>query len=198
LAGVPEHHIKYINDVAAGHAIITGNEGANDCAVTASPYINNCHFHQSHDILRHIYGDLNPPSAHLSGKLIKFNQREFIHSFFSSMSDDAYLYVPKFCEENTCRVHVVFHGCGQGASKIGDLFYRTTGYNEMADSNRMIVLYPQVERSSGFFSPYNPKGCWDFWGYSQVGFFSAPFYTKEAIQMAAVKAMLDQLAKPRQ
>jgi hypothetical protein len=197
LAGVPEENIKYVNNVDAGHSIITDNADNNACEVTKPPYINNCHFMQSHDILRHIYGELNPPSSLLTGKLIKFNQNEFIPSSFSGMSDEAYLYAPKSCETEICRVHVVFHGCGQGANKIGDLFYRTTGYNELADSNHIIVLYPQVERSNGLFSPYNPKGCWDFWGYSRISFFSPDFYTKQATQMAAVKAMLDQLAKPR-
>lgn len=198
MAGVPERNIRYVNNVEAGHSIITDNVNSNACEVTKSPYINNCHFIQSHDILRHIYGNLNPPSKQLAGKLLKFNQKEFVLSYFSSMSDEAYLYVPKSCETDTCKVHVVFHGCGQGASRIGDLFYTTTGYNELADTNNIIVLYPQAERSNGLFSPYNPKGCWDFWGYSRLSFLLPDFYTKQATQMAAVKAMLSQLAKPRQ
>jgi hypothetical protein len=201
LAGVPLENIKYVSNVAAGHSIITNRSQDTSCALTAAPYINDCHFMQSHDILRHIYGDLKPPVRQLSGKILKFNQKKFTGSFasryFSSMSDDGYLYVPKSCETETCKVHVVFHGCEQGAAKIGDLFYRGTGYNEMADSNNMIVLYPQVESRALFFPPYNPKGCWDFWGYSSMNFFAPKFYAKTAVQMQAVKSMLDQLAKPR-
>lgn len=201
LAGVPEQNIKYVNNIDAGHSIVTNNRQNNACPITTAPYINDCHFMQSQDILRYIYGELNPPSAQLSGKLLTFNQKKFLHSlidsYFSSMSDEAYLYVPKSCETEPCKVHIAFHGCEQGASKIGNLFYSTTGYNELADANHIIVLYPQAESSSGFFSPYNPKGCWDFWGYSSVNMFTPNFYTKKAVQMAAVKAMLDQLAKPR-
>ncbi|WP_235580933.1 hypothetical protein [Pseudorhodoferax sp. Leaf265] len=36
------------------------------------------------------------------------------------------------------------------------------GFNRWADTNRLIVLYPQVARSGA--SPFNPKGCWDWWG----------------------------------
>jgi poly(3-hydroxybutyrate) depolymerase len=197
LAGVPEQNIRYISNVDAGHSIITNSDKNTACQTTAAPYINDCHFMQAQDILRHIYGELNPPATELSGQIIKFNQEQFVHSFLSSMSDDAYLYVPKSCETETCKVHIAFHGCEQGATKIGNLFYSTTGYNELADTNNIIVLYPQAESSFGFFSPYNPKGCWDFWGYSSLNQFRPNFYTKQAPQMSAVKAMLDQLAKPR-
>ena len=94
-------------------------------------------------------------------------------------------------------MHVAFHGCEQGAAQIGDLFYRTAGYNELADANNIIVLYPQAQVSNGFFSAFNPKGCWDFWGYSSFNQLAPNFYTRQAPQMSAVKAMLDRLAEPR-
>lgn len=198
-AGLPATNIKYVHNINAGHSIITNNNKDVACAITAAPYINDCDFVQSHDILNYIYGNLNPPVSTLSGKLIEFDQSEFIHSFISSMSDTAYAYVPKSCETQTCKVHVAFHGCRQGASVIGNLFYTTTGYNELADANNIIVLYPQVEPSNGYIFGYgyNPKGCWDFWGYSSLNPFFPDFYSKKAPQMAAVKAMLDRLAQPR-
>ncbi|MCX7206398.1 MAG: poly(3-hydroxybutyrate) depolymerase [Proteobacteria bacterium] len=197
LAGVATPNIKYIQNVDAGHAIITGNSQNVPCADTQSPYINDCKFTQSQDMLKHIYGDLKPAVNKLSGKVIKFNQGEFIKSNYTSMSNDAYLYVPKACEGETCKVHVAFHGCEQGASKIGDQFYNTTGYNEIADANKIIVLYPQVEANNGWFgTPANPKGCWDFWGYSDPFNPLAPnFYSKTSPQMSAVKAMLDRLGQ---
>lgn len=201
LAGVPLQHIKYLNSVPAGHAISTDNSSNTPCAVTAAPFINDCRFMQSHEILRHIYGELNPPSTHLSGQFHRFDQKKYmsswVHAYFSSMSDEGQVYVPKSCETQTCKVHIAFHGCEQYAGKIDDRFYRGTGYNELADSNRIIVLYPQTERRADFFPPYNPKGCWDFWGYSSLNPFAPNFYSKSATQMAAVKAMLDQLGRPR-
>jgi poly(3-hydroxybutyrate) depolymerase len=91
LAGVPTGNIKYIKTINAGHAIITDNGGDVACSTTAPPFINDCDFIQSQEILKHIYGDLNPSATTLSGKIIKFNQREFINSDRSSMSDVAYL-----------------------------------------------------------------------------------------------------------
>jgi hypothetical protein len=71
------------------------------------------------------------------------------------------------------------------------------GYNRWADTNRLVVLYPQaVAREgwsfSGWSYVWNPKGCWDWWGYGGAG-----YATQEGAQVRAVKAMLGQLASPR-
>ena len=192
---MPAAHIKYVKTVDAGHAIVTNNSGDSPCAVTKPPFINDCDFVQSHELLRHIYGPLKPPAAHLSGGIVTFDQREFIDSDRSSMSDSGYAYVPKSCAKDHCRVHVAFHGCQQGAAQIGDRYYTTTGYNEIADTNAMIVVYPQVQVSDPI--PYNPKGCWDFWGYSSPDRSEPNFYSKQAPQIAAVMRMLERLAQPR-
>lgn len=193
-AGLPPENIKYNSNVNAGHAIIVEDSGI-ECSNTEPPYINDCDFMQSDLILEHIYGDLKPPtdSDKLSGKIIKFNQSEFINSNDTSMSQDAYVYVPKACETESCKVHVVFHGCGQSATEIGDLYYTQTGYNEIADTNNMIVLYPQVEPSNTI--PYNPIGCWDYWGYSSSELDNPVFYTRNSPQMKAVVGMLERLAE---
>lgn len=198
--GVPTESIKYIDTVNAGHAIITDKQGDVSCALTDPPYINNCGFIQSHELLRHIHGELNPPANSLSGEIVSFAQSEFIEGFESdsdrsSMSEAGYAYVPKSCSTERCRVHVAFHGCEQGASVIGNEYYTTTGYNEIADTNELIVLYPQAEPSDAI--PYNPKGCWDFWGYSSPDRESPNFYTHDAPQMRAVVGMLKRLAQAR-
>jgi Poly(3-hydroxybutyrate) depolymerase len=195
MVGVPPENIQYTKSISAGHAIITNNTSDVACAATAPPFINDCDFVQSHAVLKHIYGNLNPPATTLSGKIISFNQREFVDSDRSSMSDVAYAYIPKSCEQQTCKVHVAFHGCEQGAAVIGDRYYTTTGYNELADTNNLIVLYPQAEPSEGI--PYNPKGCWDFWGYSSPDQVHPNFYSKQAPQMAAVRGMFKRLSEPR-
>jgi len=41
-----------------------------------------------------------------------------------------------------------------------------SGYNELAEKNDIVILYPQAETSTLF--PFNPKGCWDWWGYSDT------------------------------
>ncbi|MEC5159966.1 poly(3-hydroxybutyrate) depolymerase [Janthinobacterium sp. CG_S6] len=195
LAGVPPAQVRYVNTVDAGHAIVTDSRGDQPCPATASPYINDCDFMQAGEILRHIFPDLNPAALALSGKFVTFNQRSFLHSPYSSMSNTAYAYVPKACDTQSCRVHVAFHGCSQSAASVGERFYKGTGYNQIADANNMIVLYPQVDASQVY--PYNPRGCWDFWGYTSVNPFLPDFFQKSGMQMAAVKAMLDRLAEPR-
>jgi len=195
LAGVPAAKLRYITDVGAGHAILTNQSGDVACGQTASPFINDCGFEQSQDILNYLYPGLNPPATKLSGKIVAFNQRSFIKGSTSSMNQTAYAYVPAACNTQSCRVHIAFHGCLQDVSEIGNRFYAHTGYNELADTNQLIVLYPQAEISRVY--PYNPKGCWDFWGYSDVDPFLPDFYARSGIQMAAVKAMLDRLAAPR-
>jgi hypothetical protein len=195
LAGVPPRQLVYVNGVNAGHAIITDKRSDQACQTTGPPFVNNCSFSQAGEILKHIYSRLNPPSARPSGKILHFDQRSFIRGSLSSMSDTAYAYVPQSCATETCRVHVAFHGCRQSAQAVGDHFYGKAGYNELADSNRIIVLYPQVEPSPVY--PYNPRGCWDFWGYSSANPLFPDFYAKSAVQMSAVKAMLDRLAAPR-
>ena len=71
-AGVPAANIKYVKTVDAGHAIVTNNSGDSSCAVTQPPFINDCDFVQSQELLRHIYGTLKPPASHLSGGIVTF------------------------------------------------------------------------------------------------------------------------------
>ncbi len=63
----------------------------------------------------------------------------------------------------------------------------------------MIILYPQTK--PWFAIPLisahpanllaNPNGCWDFWGYSGVG-----YHGHRGKQMQAIKAMLGRLLGP--
>ena len=195
LAGTPAAQIRFVDTVGAGHAIITDNTQDKPCAVTDSPFINDCDFVQARDILQHLYPDLQPSSTALTGKLIAFNQRSFIQNAYSSMNNTGYAYIPKACDSESCRVHVVFHGCLQTTQAIGDRFYTSTGYNQVADANKIIVLYPQAEPSPVY--PYNPKGCWDFWGYTSINPIDPDFYRKSGTQMEAVKGMLDRLGSAR-
>ena len=75
-------------------------------------------------------------------------------------------------------------------------FIEGAGYNAWADGNRLVVLYPQTISRYGLAMGswkylFNPKGCWDWWGYS-----GAEYHTREALQVRAVMGMVEQLAKP--
>jgi len=44
---------------------------------------------------------------------------------------------------------------------LKDKFARHTGYNEVAELNNIILIYPQATAIVD-----NPLGCWDWWGYT--------------------------------
>jgi poly(3-hydroxybutyrate) depolymerase len=185
LAGVPEARIEYVHDLAAGHGFITEDRG-NACGATDSPFINDCDYDQAGAILSHIYGALNPPARELSGRLIKFDQTEFLPDAIShGMAATGLAYVPASCAAGeSCRVHIAFAGCKQTVDLIGDAFETDTGYNRWADSNHLIILYPQAHATA-----VNPNACWDWWGYDDPD-----YATRTGRQMAAVRAMLTRLA----
>jgi poly(3-hydroxybutyrate) depolymerase len=197
---VPAERVARVRDIAAGHAIVTADTGA-PCATTASPFINDCDFDAAGRLLAHLYGALSAPAERPAGQLREFDQRPYANGapHAISMADTGYLYVPAACETGACRVHVALHGCRQSAAAVGERFVRDAGYNRWADANRIIVLYPQtIARNGPGFSGlrpsfvFNPRGCWDWWGYT------GPLYhTQAAPQIRAVKAMVDRLAAPR-
>lgn len=160
-AGVPKTHIEYVRNLPAGHAFITPSYGG-DCEVNASPYINHCAvkgqgYDQAGAILEHIYGALNPPAEALGRRVVAFDQSPF-GGF--GMGDTGYLHVPRACDDGTaCRLHVAFHGCKQTSEDIGDQYYTDTGYDRWADTNNVLVLYPQAATDI----PTNPNHCWDWW-----------------------------------
>jgi poly(3-hydroxybutyrate) depolymerase len=186
--------LRYVDDVAAGHGMITDAKADHACDLTAAPYFNNCARPLAQEILQALYPNLKPASTRLSGRTIRFDQRAYAPPR-ASMAASGYVYVPASCARVACRVHVAFHGCYQSASVIGDHFHGRAGYNLLADANDIIVLYPQVEAS--WFYPYNPRGCWDFWGYSSLDPMQPDFYTRDGVQQKAVRAMLARLAQPR-
>ncbi|AIY41819.1 poly (3-hydroxybutyrate) depolymerase [Collimonas arenae] len=192
-AGVPDASLLYLNQLPAGHALITPSFG-NDCGANAAPYISHCsvggqNYDQPGALLQHIYGRLKPPSNNLGGQLIAFKQSEFA-SAETGMADEAFAYIPQACRQGSaCKIHVAFHGCTQSAKTVGNDFYQKTSYNSWADSNNIVVLYPQVNAS---VAPFNPQDCWDWWGYT-----GANYAQKAGPQMAAVSAMIARLtSKP--
>jgi hypothetical protein len=182
--GVPKSNIELVSDMAAGHAFVTDNEG-NACDASEDPYVVNCGYDQAGALLKFIYGDLKPRASSPSGDFIDFNQRPFVSSDNSAeLAETGVVYVPKSCRETAgCRVHVAFHGCAQNREAVGDTFIKESGFARWADTNRIIVLFPQVANSS-----INPQGCWDWWGYT-----GPQYLTRDAPQIAAVNRMLDAL-----
>lgn len=190
--------IAYRKDLKAGHAVPTDDYGG-PCAYSGPPFLADCDFDAAGALLAQIYGPLNPPGAQPGGRYIEFDQREFLpdgNAHRHSLSETGYAYVPATCAAERCRIHVALHGCLQQADAVGDSFYRHAGYNRWADTNRLIVLYPQTITRWGWGWPYytfdfvwNPNACWDWWGYD-----SAAYHTQKGPQIQAIRGMVDRLA----
>lgn len=190
---VPAAQLKYVNNMPAGHAVITPGYG-NDCSANAAPYISHCSldgkgYDQAGALLQHIYGTLNAQSSKSTGQMVAFDQTAFF-SMPGALADVGYAYVPQSCKAGGCKVHVAIHGCGQSVQSVGNQFITDTGYNTWADTNQLIVLYPQVNKT---IIPSNPAGCWDWWGYT------GPSYAwKDSVQMKAIMGMVSKLGQKPQ
>ncbi|KPF69462.1 hypothetical protein IP84_06400 [beta proteobacterium AAP99] len=178
---VPAANTVYKKDIAAEHAMITDDYG-NSCSTKASPYISDCNFDLAGEILKHLYGTLNARNnGALGGSFTEFDQSLYVRN--NGMAATGWVYVPQSCAAGaSCRLHVVFHGCQQNTATIGDNYVRNTGYNRWADTNNIVLLYPQTGTGA-------TNGCWDWWGYN-----SADYARKSGPQMAGVRAMITRLA----
>lgn len=209
LLGVPESQIAFHDSVPAGHALITDNAEDSVLSENQPPYLNNGGFMQSHQILQHIYPELKPPVARPTGRWLRFDQRDYsADAEQSSMAPFGYAYVPCAVEEGeAARVHIALHGCKQGYDYVGfrfgqaevqdqppygNRYITTTGYAQMADANNLIILFPQAAGRDDNHAQ-NPDGCWDWWGYSSANPTAPDYYSKQALQIKAIHAMLTEL-----
>ncbi|HEY8361108.1 MAG TPA: PHB depolymerase family esterase, partial [Ramlibacter sp.] len=98
------------------------------------------------------------------------------------------IFVPKSCSEGKpCGFVLAMHGCLQQAELIGNRWVAQAGINEWADTNDVVVLYPDTIATSAP-GPTNPKACFDWWGYSnQV---DPDYARKSGRQMSVLYAMV--------
>ncbi|MVU80036.1 prolyl oligopeptidase family serine peptidase [Nocardia sp. ET3-3] len=186
-------NVVYNNSTAAGHSWVSPL-GPVSCSTTASPFINNCDNDPEHDMLAQLLGNVKPAGASaLTGKLIQFDQGQYTGGSAGSISmdDKGFAYVPSSCASGTsCTLLVALHGCKQGYSfsdsngTIGDTFMKDANLNEYADTNDIIVLYPQAITTTGS----NPQGCWDWWGYTNNA-----YAEHNGPQMKAIMSMVTAL-----
>ncbi len=211
--GVPAIQIRHEekNDAAHGFPSLAATES---CSITAPPFITQCQFDAAGELLKWLHPDLKTaaPAAVDANAFKRFDQSRYgSNDTFTSLDATGWIYLPRACEQAgaKCAVHAVFHGCEQGQSfkvggkEFGRQFVDGTGYNRWAEAGKVVVLYPQVKpnEQGSLFDPYryNPKGCWDFWGYTEKSAAlnpSAPkFAQRSAPQMRAVKAMVEDLLR---
>jgi hypothetical protein len=195
LGGQSNGNVFYQSAIGAGHSQVTVDYGQ-PCNKNEGYYIDHCNYDQAGIILQHIYGALHPKNrGMLSGKLIPFDQRQLTSPESPasySMAETGYVYLPASCAaRQPCRVHIALHGCKQNFDTIQDHYIQHAGYNEWADTNRLIILYPQTivgDPTTDPFTPINPFGCWDWWGYTNFN-----YAVKAGRQITTIKAMLDRV-----
>lgn len=180
---IDEGRVTYVDGIEATHGMPTRDTGK-PCAEFGPPFIQACDYDAAGALLTALYGPL-APRATATGSLQPVAQPG---GAAAGMAEEGLVYVPASCAGGArCGIHVVLHGCSQGVEYVGDAFARGAGYNEWAESNRLIVLYPQVASSK--IAPMNPYGCWDWWGYT-----GGDYATREGPQVEVIMAMLDALA----
>jgi poly(3-hydroxybutyrate) depolymerase len=217
-----EGQIFYKHELPAAHAQISASCGAgaepcNACSETGGHFINSClvgrtAYDAAASALQFFYGPLKRRTAtrDLKGEILSFNQGYYtlldegddIDPIRVSMADTGYLYVPPACGKGEpCRLHIAFHGCRQGAEHVGMAFVKGAGFNEWAEKNQLVILYPQAASTSLLLAgtgvlPLNPNGCWDWWGYNDTGDKKAGHYaTQQGAQLAAVWRMAQAMTR---
>jgi hypothetical protein len=202
--GVKAANIAFSDQrIDAGHSWVTDGYGS-ACGANAAPYIDDCRYDQAGIELAALYGTLRPRAAAQTGRVVAFDQTAFVAggaAAANGLSDTGYVYVPAACEPGAarlCRLQIVLHGCLQSAEIVNDVFYRHIGVNEWADTNGIIVLYPQAHSTtvqelavqnvlSGMNT--NPNGCWNWWGYG----FDTQYLTRQGVQVSAIWGMVRRL-----
>jgi poly(3-hydroxybutyrate) depolymerase len=183
-AGVPEANVTLV-EREGGHSFLTETEGT-ACGLSNEPYVSDCNYDQAKAILEWIYGSpLAAPTPGPTGKFITFDQSAFNKGVANGLAAEGIIYVPTDCASRPgCRLHIALHGCDQARETVGDAFIKESGFARYADTNRLVILFPQVAGSL-----VNPHGCWDWWGYSDIDYLG-----KDAPQIQAIWDMARHLA----
>ena len=142
-------------DHDSAHAIPTVYS-TGDCFSADPPHLCGSDLDLAFYSLKFLIDDLAPPVNFKPENLFSFDQPEG-----PSLDKTGFAYVPSECLELECEIHVFFHGCNMGFYNVGTQVVEETGLNNVAESNHLIVLYPQAVPTK-----QNPFGCWDWWGYT--------------------------------
>ena len=196
--GVLAANLSWNQLSGAAHTFPTDFAGSGDnaCGTAASPYISNCSYDGAGAMLKQFYGTLNARNnAPASGNYVQFDQTPYTAGN-PGMASTGWIYVPSNCASGTqCKLHVALHGCLQNYATVGADFIQNTGYTRWADTNSIIVLFPQTQvdntshATSASGSLANPNGCWDW-----IGWYGSNFANKSGTQATALKAMVDHVA----
>jgi poly(3-hydroxybutyrate) depolymerase len=186
-----KENIEYCNTLEVVHAMPTVGYGASPLKSPKSPYIVASQYDAAGKILQHLspLHELLAPIAAL-GELVEFDQTDFIQgATWMSMDKKGFAYIPRGASNGEqCSVHVALHGCKQHRGAIGNEFAQHAGYNEWAESNNIIILYPQASAQSNF-GIFNPMASFDWWG------FTGPDYAfRTSRQMRSIVNMVQRVS----
>jgi poly(3-hydroxybutyrate) depolymerase len=181
--------VSYDSGSPAGHGWVTPY-GTVACAATAAPYLNDCGGDPQQGVFGTLLGTVRAPNTGpLRGTLVRFAQHDFAVTGWApgvSMDATGFAYVPDGCAAGrSCRLLVALHGCSQGYASVGTAFVDRANLNQYADTNDLVVLYPQA-----IAAVTNPYGCWDWWGH--LGVTNYPI--KGGAQVETVMNMVRRLA----
>ncbi len=200
---MPARHIVYRTGIPTFHnqIVLEGDRRIPPCnhknnSAARDPYINDCDIDAAGELLQHIYGPLAARNGGApAGAIIEYDQHEFLANPRShGLDDTGWAYVPHRCANGMrCRVHVAFHGCFQYAEHVQDAYVRNSGINQWADTNGIIVLYPQTVSVAAI----NPNGCFDWWGYTERTGGAGNYDTRAGVQIGAFRRMIDRVTGDR-
>lgn len=155
--------------------------------------LSNCGLSGPLDSLQFLLGEsaIRQPATEIQLEpLLTFDQSEFFYGANGGrydMDSVGYLYIPRLCRSNQvdCLLHFYFHGCSVGRQYVGEGHVRNSGYLEVAETNGIIMVFPQAVASAE-----NDIGCWDTYG------FTGPLYaTQRGSQVTAVRNMISRILR---
>lgn len=183
-------NMTYVKDKPFAHHFPTRNSGS-DCQQSVAPYLGNCGYDAAGEMLSFLLDDIKPASESSMGAIVSLAQKELLDVDAAGMADTGYVYIPQSCASGqACQLHINFHGCNQfsEAENIGTNYIENNGLNRWADTNQLVVLYPQTKKS--LMNPFNPQGCWDWWGYT-----NEHYATQKGLQVKAVNQLVSFLTR---
>ena len=153
------------------------------------PTVDAINYNGAQIVLEHLLGDLKDGVDAKAENFHYIDQSDFFADG-TSMDDIAVVYVPSTCAAGDgCILHIHLHPCGGGIQWQGTTYFTTSGFNEVAEANNIIVLYPQVVSQS----PENPLACYDMWGYNSDSDEPLNYITKEGKQIKGIWKMVKRI-----
>jgi poly(3-hydroxybutyrate) depolymerase len=167
----------------ANHAFPTEGFG-NPCKKLGLPWISDCQLNFVETFMKHLDGPI-PAKAVTVGSWRKFDQTSLQDDRqLTGLAEWGALYIPKACETGSCGLHLAFHGCQMNDHYVQDQFIKNVGYLEMAEQRKIVVIFPQLEKTKE-----NPNTCWDW-----IGSTGPDYLNKNGPQMKAMRKLIQSVS----